>query len=171
MRGSIRSIRPLGHRNHEDRQPVRLHLSCKNRRVRQIRTPTLGVRLRNKKHQMRMPMPNAVVQVPLLPAKATPSYRKRPSGDRRSVNSTAPQFWIPELREINSSSPRSFHYAYKAVLGLDGDLITVPPKHHDLGLCAMDGGAALRAKAISAVRSAIRYCSSGTMVGYEALAS
>src|SRR5262249_49809662 len=35
----------------------------------------------------------------------------------------------------------------------------------------MDGGAALRASAISAFRSAIRYWSSGAMLGYGVLAS
>jgi hypothetical protein len=60
MRGIIRTVRPLGDRNQKYRQTISPDLRSHNRRVWQIRTAGLSVELLNEKHEVEMPMHNAI---------------------------------------------------------------------------------------------------------------
>src|SRR6267154_5232606 len=64
-----RSVRPLGHRNHELGHWLRSTIKVwihQNRRVRRACTPSLSVFQWNVKHEMGETVPAAVVKAPLL---------------------------------------------------------------------------------------------------------
>src|SRR6185369_12089835 len=70
IRGCWCSVRPLGHRNHELGHWLRSTIKVwiqQNRGARHACTPSHSVCHGNVKHEMRKPVPGAVVQSPLLP--------------------------------------------------------------------------------------------------------
>jgi hypothetical protein len=69
IRGRRRSVRPLGHRNHELGHWLRSTIKVwirKNRGASHVCPPSHIVRHGNVKHKMRNPVPGTVVQSPLL---------------------------------------------------------------------------------------------------------
>ena len=63
---SRRAVRPLGDWNQEQSVSFQLVLNRQNRGAVQVCAPGRCVRCWYEKHQMRMPVPGAVVQIPLL---------------------------------------------------------------------------------------------------------
>jgi hypothetical protein len=60
------SVRPVSHRNHKDSHPALRIVSSYDRGTRQVCAPSRRVRWWKEKHEVRVPVPGSVVQVPLL---------------------------------------------------------------------------------------------------------
>ena len=61
-----RPVRPFLHRQQENRHSLRVVLDSQQRRVRPVCAPRFRIRCRNEEHHVRMPVPVAIAQVPLL---------------------------------------------------------------------------------------------------------